>query len=284
MTRNRWLDFPKVAGIYCFENTKNGKKYIGQSNNIRCRMSNHFRELRRGKDSSQLLQRAWDKYGEESFSIYIVEEIQDIDSLYDREIYFIKELNTKSPNGYNLTEGGYGMLGYEFSEEQKEKRRGQNNPLFGIRRFGKDNPNYKRKHTEEEKQLMSKNHADFKKENHPQWGKHLRDETKDKIRKARLGTFHTEESKKKMSDSNHKLSGSEHHSFGKKKVGTTSDFYGVSLIHVGKYDYWISWLTLDKKVVRIGYFKSELEAAEFYDSYVTENKLPHPLNFPEKFS
>ena len=53
-----------------------------------------------------------------------------IETLYDREIYWIKKLNTKSPNGYNLHDGGRGgclnpsdELRQKLSDAKKRNRR-----------------------------------------------------------------------------------------------------------------------------------------------------------------
>lgn len=40
----------------------------------------------------------------------------------EKEKFYIKEYNTKAPNGYNLTDGGEGSLGYHPSKETNQKR------------------------------------------------------------------------------------------------------------------------------------------------------------------
>ena len=74
---------------------------------------------------NNLLYKAFDKYGLESFEYLILEyvEIQDnIKNLLDElEKKYISEYNSYK-NGYNQTVGGdYGILGYKMSEEQKQK-------------------------------------------------------------------------------------------------------------------------------------------------------------------
>jgi len=52
-----------ISGIYLIA-TPRGSKYIGSSNNIYRRWSEHRRNLRRGAHHSTRLQAAWNKYGE----------------------------------------------------------------------------------------------------------------------------------------------------------------------------------------------------------------------------
>lgn len=112
------------SGIYCFENIINNKKYIGQSADLDTRIVNHLRQLRKNKDLCPILQKAWDKYGETNFKIYIlVQCILDDDLLDKLEIFFIKYYHSHvSENGYNISWGGDApMRGLQFSEEHKRK-------------------------------------------------------------------------------------------------------------------------------------------------------------------
>ena len=97
-----------MTGIYCIENTINHKKYIGMAQDIEARWRSHKCELRNGKHVNSHLQNAWDKYGEKSFSFYVIEEVPK-DKLTQAEIRWIKKLGTFG-NGYNLTAGGDGQL------------------------------------------------------------------------------------------------------------------------------------------------------------------------------
>lgn len=49
------------------------------------------------------------KYGEEAFTVEILEWTEDYDN---REAYYIKTLNSLSPNGYNILEGGHSPIMY----------------------------------------------------------------------------------------------------------------------------------------------------------------------------
>lgn len=55
------------TGIYEILNTTNGKRYIGSAAHFRQRFNKHRRELSRGVHHSQVLQRAWNKYGPAAF-------------------------------------------------------------------------------------------------------------------------------------------------------------------------------------------------------------------------
>lgn len=57
------------SGIYCIENIRNGKKYIGQSINVYYRWKKHKSELNNNTHDNDYLQKAWNKYGSDIFSI-----------------------------------------------------------------------------------------------------------------------------------------------------------------------------------------------------------------------
>lgn len=96
----------KISGIYCIENRISGKKYIGQSRDVKNRYRGHKWHLNNGSHHSRHLQNAWNKYGEDSFIFYIIEEC-DISQLNEREIYWIAHYDTTDIEfGYNVTAGG----------------------------------------------------------------------------------------------------------------------------------------------------------------------------------
>lgn len=93
--------------IYKITNITNQKCYVGSTKrSLKKRFKAHLYEARKNVDD-MYLHRAMRKYGEINFQIELIEECV-IETLYDREIYWIKKLNTKSPNGYNLHDGGRG--------------------------------------------------------------------------------------------------------------------------------------------------------------------------------
>ena len=246
----------KLIGIYCIENLINGKKYIGKSIDLEKRMYKYH-------EYSTALNRAINKYGKDAFKRFIVECCK-IDILEEREKYYIKEWKTKAPNGYNLTDGGEGM-----SNPSDETRKRLSEALSG--------------------------------ENHPNWGIHLSDETKNNIRESLSGEKGywygknlPDWMKIKIGDCNrnpseetrmkHSISSSRR--LGRKNINASSKYRGVRKV-IKKYKnkehtYWrAGGFRVNGKNISVGSYKTEIEAANAYDKYITENNLPNPLNFPK---
>jgi group I intron endonuclease len=86
-------------GIYCIVNDKNGNKYVGQSKYLGKRKRDHFQLLRAGKHNNLHLQRAYNYYGSQFFSFYVLEiTFRDYSNLNDREQFWINELKPE----YNM--------------------------------------------------------------------------------------------------------------------------------------------------------------------------------------
>lgn len=111
-------DLLENCGIYRFYNTINGKSYIGKSNNLTHRISEHLRRLRHGNDGCVILNRAWQKYGEENFAYEIVCYC-DEDELNEKEVEYIAKYNSFE-DGYNCTKGGDGITGFHHTDDTKE--------------------------------------------------------------------------------------------------------------------------------------------------------------------
>lgn len=91
---------PRTSGIYKITCTANGKIYIGSSNNLRRRWTEHRTALNRNNHVNKHLQRAWNKYGGQSFQFEVLELTMPC-SLLDREQCWFDMLNPFGERGYN---------------------------------------------------------------------------------------------------------------------------------------------------------------------------------------
>jgi len=100
--------------IYVITNLINGKQYVGQTTqNLAKRWQAH-------QCKGHILHKAIKKYGTSGFSIEQIDTALTQDELNTKEVHWIENLNTISPNGYNLSLGGHGR-GIIFSEETRHK-------------------------------------------------------------------------------------------------------------------------------------------------------------------
>lgn len=132
--------------IYKITNLINNKCYVGQTiRELNIRVDEHTKKIR-----CRALNSAIKKYGFNNFKVEILETIEKLDDLNTREQFWIKELNTLSPNGYNLTSGGDN--GRIMSEETKsllsnfmKGKTGESHPSFGHKKnekFKQERSNY----------------------------------------------------------------------------------------------------------------------------------------------
>lgn len=126
-----------MIGIYCISNTVNGKKYVGQSRNIKERWRHHVCLLDANKHDNKHLQYAWNKYGRDAFEFSILETFENDKLLDDAEMDWISKLNSFE-DGYNMTLGGGGQAGRYLTAEQREHlsriNTGSLNPNYGLKR------------------------------------------------------------------------------------------------------------------------------------------------------
>ena len=108
--------------IYMIQNTINSKFYIGSAIGHYRRKGQHFWMLRNNIHFNKHLQSSWNKYGESSFSFNILEFIENVDLLREREEYWINQYNTLNPfKGYNARANCETNLHLKWSEESKRK-------------------------------------------------------------------------------------------------------------------------------------------------------------------
>jgi group I intron endonuclease len=227
----------KYCYIYKIINLINKKCYVGF----------HVTNLEYEKDfyygSSETLDNAIKKYGEDNFIKGIIEYIS-INDWKEKEKYWIIKMNSHvSLGGYNLTWGGDGTLGFKMnslskeklsniarnrSEETKEKiknsiklKRNEINKsisksLSGRKLYGKSllsaqNAFLGKTHTMESKIKIGLKHK----------GKHLSQETKEKLKLINLGKHLSQETKIKISQfqKDKKLSAKTKQKISQSKIG-----------------------------------------------------------------
>lgn len=135
--------------IYCIENLVTGKKYVGKRS-AKSEGDSYF-------GSGIALADAIKKYGKKNFKKTILEDnIPDNALANERERHWIKELNTKKPNGYNLTDGGDGGLG--MSEESVQRANAKRKGRY----VGPKHPMYGKKHSPEARRKITLANAALK--------------------------------------------------------------------------------------------------------------------------
>lgn len=91
-----------MIGIYIIQNIVTNKNYVGSSIDIDDRWSNHRARLNMEQHANRYLQRAWKKYGKESFTFTVLEQCLT-EQLAARELHWIKLLKCMDPTcGYNM--------------------------------------------------------------------------------------------------------------------------------------------------------------------------------------
>lgn len=122
--------------IYRILNIVNMKKYVGCTSDIKRRMRYHKSKLKNGNHDNIFLQEDYNKYGEKSFVFSILQENVLASEVESAESSHIKLENSLIPFGYNMTFGGYGVKGYEYSDISKAKRSevamGNKNSRYGT--------------------------------------------------------------------------------------------------------------------------------------------------------
>ena len=162
--------------VYMHENKINHKKYIGITS------KEPEKRWLKGKNyrTCRAIRRAFEKYGWDGFEHKILFQGLTKEEACEKEIQLISEYDTRNPeHGYNICVGGGGTIGCVFTEESRRRQREKNS--------GPNNPNY---------------------------GKPMPPEHKARLLAIHLGSKHSEEHKRKISES---CKGKIHHDEGFKQ-------------------------------------------------------------------
>ncbi len=107
------------SGVYNIINLQDGKVYVGSSIDFTRRLDGHLKGLRQGKHPNVVLQRAWEKHGEQAFHFGLLTPCVEQD-LISTEQFCIDTLSAADRRfGYNLSPTAGGTFGYQWSEESK---------------------------------------------------------------------------------------------------------------------------------------------------------------------
>ena len=148
------------TGVYCLVNLINGHIYIGSSVNLAVRMSNYLNTtyLKNKKNNNMPIIQALLKYGQENFTVLIVEYV-DIENLSVRETFYITHLLPY----YNVLKQGYSSLGYKHTEATKQLlselaknkvHSDKTKALISKALVGENNPFYNKSHSMDAKLRM----------------------------------------------------------------------------------------------------------------------------------
>lgn len=190
--------------VYKITNTVNSLAYVGKTTkpvNIR------WNEHRTGRRSSAVLQEAILEFGIENFQFEVLLTCSSETELAELEIQCIRDYNTLYPNGYNRHPGGkFGgpnvawnkglgeFLLPEVRERVNQMNTGRVRSLESRRKQSETTKGQKRKpFTEEHRQNLSRNHADFSGEKNPFYDKTHTKETREILSRPK-----TEEHKQKL--------------------------------------------------------------------------------------
>ena len=224
--------------IYKIINKENGKFYIGSTIDITKRKRAHFRQLKKGEHHCFHLQRAYEKYGKESFELTYKEiEVDNEDKLRLLEERYINYC-WNSGKLYNVSKKGCGgdLISYhpknkEFREFQSKISRDRYANLSDeekLRRSenfkGEKNPNYGHRWSKELREKVSKHWKDY-------YSNHeciLKGKTYEEI----YGKEKADELKRKMSERSKLKIGEKNHFYGKHHSEKTREI--IRQKHLGK--------------------------------------------------
>jgi len=110
-------DSCRLPGIYGIRNIQNGKIYIGSSTNPMIkRWQGHDSCLRNGKHSNRHLGAAFAKHGRDAFEYLVLEVVDDLDRITEREQYWIDYFRKTCPGIYNMMPADRHRRGYRLSD------------------------------------------------------------------------------------------------------------------------------------------------------------------------
>jgi group I intron endonuclease len=173
------------TGIYQILNLITNKFYIGSTSKkgFKSRWWQHKSSLKNNINHSIKLQRSWNKYGESNFVFKILEECLP-EKCIEREQYYLDTLkpeynirkiahNNTGISSWNKGKPAWnkGLKGYQVSWIKGKHHTEETIKKISLAKLGHIPWNKGILHTQEAKNNMSKNHANFTGVNNPHYGK-----------------------------------------------------------------------------------------------------------------
>ncbi len=179
------LNFP---GIYKITHVASGKVYVGQSQNIAKRIVTHARVA-----GCRHLWNALQKYGLNAFSVDLLERVDDISALDEREQFWISATGSQDTNlGYNIKPGGKTTRGFTQSSEVKAK-------IGAANRGKKRTPEQIAAIAERSRNMPAETRAKISAANMVRGGYPHTAESRQKLSECHIGVGHTPETCAKLS-------------------------------------------------------------------------------------
>ena len=229
----------KKRGIYGIRNKINNKTYIGKTQvSFGDRWDSHKVKLRKNYHDNAHLQRAWNKYGEENFEFFIIEECSEQDSLETYNKLEKKHIKYYKEQGlaYNMSDGGDGAAGQSFLTPEGRQKIAEVNRQLNLGKKASKETREKmsrsqrgRKHTPESIAKMKEIHK----------GKIILPETREKISKT-LQENPTNQKYSKETIINIRIDSEQHHMTNRE----IADKYHMSISYIRRIVNYERWKNL----------------------------------------
>lgn len=120
MTRPYVAPANGAFNVYYVSFSQDGRGYVGITGwSIQRRFERHCWNAKRGRPGA--MYDAMRSHGIENFTVESLAEASSWEGACELERRFIEEFNTKLPNGFNMTNGGDGNYGYEYTDEVRAR-------------------------------------------------------------------------------------------------------------------------------------------------------------------
>lgn len=172
-------------------------RYVGlTTKSAEARLRQHLKIARSGRKTPFY---DWLRAHEgEEFDVDLLDCVEGLDDLGREEIFWIRLLRHDGHPLLNLSEGGLGPMGIEWTAEMREAARIRSTGRKGVSRFAADNPFYGRNHAAEQRAEWSRTRKGQKSGpdnpnfgkfgiDHPSFGHVMSQEAREALSKQRRG-------------------------------------------------------------------------------------------------